>query len=747
MSDFAATTGRRLERMAAELARLGPRLFQLGGDLPEMVASDVTAYPNEPFASAAVRTLAQALYLKHYCGLKAPLRGAVAGSDLLDSLRAANTSIAGWDSGWELVGTEADGRRVVRSGTRTRLIAADDVHPGDGPRPDGASVSIRRRREDVESQPGYYYALGEALGDHYEDHVGARLYLNLQADAAAAWMKAVTQALNRHRVPFQFKVLRHRVSYRRVDGGILYVPRRHAGFATALVIDLSASVGGLGGRTPLFTRRIGRGIGLADNPPGGNSFGLDRMTLVAEALLDLRAEGGSDRRVQAIAERFRRAGLAPAKPWLNAGNTDVVLHPAFRAAGPAAESPPWLAVADRLGSQLVRDALWHRGRCTWMGWALVPDGVGFRPAVCTVGGDVYAGSAGIAMFLGCLAARTQDRRQQATARAALRHAVEVVRVETAPVGAYTGLGGVLNAALTLGEAGGGGDQEAAALVPALIQALSVSRPAAQHIDILDGRAGAVRALLRAAEQGFDTAGLALRTAVRFGHDIVRAAQRQGERWSWSTTPTATTGHLLGYSHGTAGIACALEQLHRATGESAFQQGAEAAWRYEASWFDARERNWPDFRVPDGAASKAPSPDHRYACAWCHGAPGTALALARRTAPGPAPLFEAGLETTMAHLNAEPSPQAASGESFCLCHGMAGNADILLQVHALTGRTDVHRVVSAAAQLGLERHHDAGNWPCGVPGGGETPGLLLGLAGIGHFYLRLHDPSVPSALLL
>ena len=40
------------------------------------------------------------------------------------------------------------------------------------------------------------------------------------------------------------------------------------------------------------------------------------------------------------------------------------------------------------------------------------------------------------------------------------------------------------------------------------------------------------------------------------------------------------------------------------------------------------------------------------------------------------------------------------------------------------------------------------WPCGVPGGGDTPNLLLGLAGIGYFYLRLHDPAtVPSVLLI
>jgi lantibiotic biosynthesis protein len=46
---------------------------------------------------------------------------------------------------------------------------------------------------------------------------------------------------------------------------------------------------------------------------------------------------------------------------------------------------------------------------------------------------------------------------------------------------------------------------------------------------------------------------------------------------------------------------------------------------------------------------------------------------------------------------------------------------------------------------VERFYDAGTWPCGVPEGHEAPGLRVGLAGIGHFYLGLHDPAVPSAL--
>ncbi|MDR3531448.1 MAG: lanthionine synthetase LanC family protein, partial [Rhodopila sp.] len=62
--------------------------------------------------------------------------------------------------------------------------------------------------------------------------------------------------------------------------------------------------------------------------------------------------------------------------------------------------------------------------------------------------------------------------------------------------------------------------------------------------------------------------------------------------------------------------------------------------------------------------------------------------------------------------------------------------------------ELRRRAYLVGDLGIARHGSSSAWPCGVPGGGETPGLLLGLAGIGYFYLRLHSPSeVPSILLV
>ena len=111
-----------------------------------------------------------------------------------------------------------------------------------------------------------------------------------------------------------------------------------------------------------------------------------------------------------------------------------------------------------------------------------------------VGGDLYSGTAGIAMFLARLSAITQDDRQQAAAAAALRHAIDQKLARGIGGGADPGLGGVLHAAIAVAKACRR-EEEATVTVQSLVERLSVSRPEDAELDVLDGRAGAVRSLL------------------------------------------------------------------------------------------------------------------------------------------------------------------------------------------------------------------------------------------------------------
>jgi lantibiotic modifying enzyme len=113
---------------------------------------------------------------------------------------------------------------------------------------------------------------------------------------------------------------------------------------------------------------------------------------------------------------------------------------------------------------------------------------------------------------------------------------------------------------------------------------------------------------------------------------------------------------------------------------------------------------------------------------------------------PAPLAEAetAIRTTSATLG-----QAASGTgNFSLCHGDGGNADLLVFGADVFGHSDLRRAAEATGVRALDRFEQPGMpWPCGVMSAGETPNLLLGLAGIGYFFLRLYDSEdIPTVLL-
>jgi lantibiotic modifying enzyme len=88
-----------------------------------------------------------------------------------------------------------------------------------------------------------------------------------------------------------------------------------------------------------------------------------------------------------------------------------------------------------------------------------------------------------------------------------------------------------------------------------------------------------------------------------------------------------------------------------------------------------------------------------------------------------------------------------GMNHSLCHGDLGNLELLLLAGREQGRADARgqcAQTSAKVIGSIERQ----GWCTGLPLGAETPGLMVGLAGIGYQLLRLARPDrVPSVLLL
>ena len=192
--------------------------------------------------------------------------------------------------------------------------------------------------------------------------------------------------------------------------------------------------------------------------------------------------------------------------------------------------------------------------------------------------------------------------------------------------------------------------------------------------------------------GIALAGAALRAAGLVGTVATlrggvgtRGSTDSSEGWSWKTIDIpgqAGLRNLTGFSHGTAGIGWALLELSSATGEARFRSAAEEAFRYERTHYSPEQENWPDFRdflrAPGGSGPV-------FGTAWCHGAPGIALSRLRAwgltASPQSREEAEAAVRTTT---RAVQSPDAVRG-GFSLCHGCAGNADVLLEAAGNSAR--------------------------------------------------------------
>jgi lantibiotic biosynthesis protein len=412
----------------------------------------------------------------------------------------------------------------------------------------------------------------------------------------------------------------------------------------------------------------------------------------------------------------------------------------------------YLDVAHSLGRLLAKTAVWHRDRCNWVGARpLEISGKGERSALHTLGPDLYGGTSGIALFLAELHAATGDTVVGHTALGASRQALSrVVDAATSAAigsGLYEGRVGIAVAAAQVGARLGHGyllDQ--AATLAKGQQPSDAGQSEDPGFDLISGRAGSVVGLLILREL-LDERSF-LEKAVGLADELLATARKEDGWYSWSPASAGSTRPLTGLSHGAAGVGYALLELSSKTGEARHRRAAELAFAYERSLFDPTEQNWPDLRQEPGQRGRRAPPS--FATQWCHGAPGVALSRLRsyhlyRDETSRAEAV-AGIATTRKMVATNLSTHRGN---YSLCHGLAGNAEVLLHAHEILGFgwAQDRALAIGVAEDGIERFaRPDRSWPCGVHEG-VTPSLMVGLAGIGHFYLRLYDPTVPSVLLL
>jgi hypothetical protein len=253
-------------------------------------------------------------------------------ADFTHRFAAANASRERWDPDWMIYQFGANGQVFVRKGERERMAMPgafiSEIVFGQALQI-GASVRLRAPREGIGLQPGYYFAFGETLDEAAEQLDLIRFYFHCAAENAVALFAALTSALNRFQVPFQLKAPVSPALYSRTDAVVLYVAARFFAITAQIVSSLEQREL-FSPSTPLFTKQLWPGIGVAAEPGTGESFGSHRCRLCAEGIVDAWGEGKQDAsaRLAAAVARFAMAGLDITRPYLGAGWVDLFSLPA-----------------------------------------------------------------------------------------------------------------------------------------------------------------------------------------------------------------------------------------------------------------------------------------------------------------------------------------------------------------------------------------------------------------------------------
>jgi hypothetical protein len=302
-----------------------PSSFTLLGHRHEV--PDSAASVHIPALEAA---LAEAIYVSLHS--RVPPRGSVVAGftnwvgarDFADRLSAANSGSGTWQAGWTARSIEADGRIVAeRHGVRFWVPPEEYRALGDKVAVDQPGA-VRIPKEYFELASGFYLAHGNA-DDTRDRGDTVRVYWHLASTGAARLVGLVTRHLNQAGIGFQLKVLSEPLRYHRTDPAVLYLARADCPQAWPFLRLIHDEIGPwLRSRLSLLVKRMAPGVGLAEDPGDGSSFGEHRGRLLAAILADPEwsALDSAAGRLAFLSARLASDGYDLDRIYLNPGSRD-----------------------------------------------------------------------------------------------------------------------------------------------------------------------------------------------------------------------------------------------------------------------------------------------------------------------------------------------------------------------------------------------------------------------------------------
>lgn len=269
-----------------------------------------------------IASLREELYASFYCtGAPVPTRWGKAppvsaDPELCAELSDANAGRGSWEPGWTVDRCGHDEAIASTPRLRVRVPLVDCRADGGDLIANGTNVSLRLPKELPALSPGFFTVVSDASVDIAAGTGVVRVYWDITASGAPTLVRELTMRLNAGTVPFRLKLANHPALFDRCDPAVLYVQADTFGAVKPMLREVADSLyAHLRPRIPAFTLRFAPGVGLAESPGPGQSFGLSRSGLLAEGAVDAHERG--------IHEASGRVGVAIAHFAANGVDIDA----------------------------------------------------------------------------------------------------------------------------------------------------------------------------------------------------------------------------------------------------------------------------------------------------------------------------------------------------------------------------------------------------------------------------------------
>ncbi len=216
-----------------------------------------------------------------------PTLGSYLHNEFITEVSEGNNGTGSWEEGWTLIGpSKRTGKLIVRKNNMKFWVEEERVRAENSTGAE-TTYSVKVEKETRFLNSHFYYAYGDTHKTEVTGYADRplRFYWNLTPQGAINYIASLTRELNKRKIAFRTKILSSPADYSRTDSGVLYIDSSQLESVLPAIEAVYADLRPLlKSSVPLFVKQVYPGVGFAEDPRNGMSFGISRSSLIGNTL-------------------------------------------------------------------------------------------------------------------------------------------------------------------------------------------------------------------------------------------------------------------------------------------------------------------------------------------------------------------------------------------------------------------------------------------------------------------------------